>query len=146
MTERVLVGMMRPEWGAFREKALLGYVLCTCGKALETGLDVREHWQQGHFDKPVYGDVGEAPDSTEIHEDRYLKAVRALRDRFGWRLRLSSNIQNKQIADALREHLPPVDVDGLIEKLRRSSTLHEKSPLFRAIEAIIREFLESDDA
>lgn len=42
----------RPEWDAFASRAQKGggILICNCGTNLLTLQQIREHWQQGHFD------------------------------------------------------------------------------------------------
>ena len=40
----------RPEWIEFIASVAGGYVVCGCGRILETIEETREHWQSGHFD------------------------------------------------------------------------------------------------
>jgi hypothetical protein len=47
-------GMFRPLWEDFYKSVGGGYVPCSCGAILQTQQAVREHWQLGHFDTPVY--------------------------------------------------------------------------------------------
>jgi hypothetical protein len=44
----------RPDFKELRQN-MTGYVYCQCGTTLQTGHDVFEHWQQGHFD--IYDEV-----------------------------------------------------------------------------------------
>lgn len=46
---RLLVGTHRAPWSPSGS-----YVICTCGSTLSTVPAVREHWQAGHFDVPLY--------------------------------------------------------------------------------------------
>lgn len=36
-------------WNEIMARCYGSYVVCTCGKILQTIEAVREHWQQGHF-------------------------------------------------------------------------------------------------
>jgi hypothetical protein len=42
--------IIRPEWDEFVGMTSGGYLLCNCGRVLQTFEAVREHWQAGHFD------------------------------------------------------------------------------------------------
>jgi len=46
--------MFRPRWEDIK---LRGYIQCSCGVVLQTQEAVREHWQRGHFDTPLYEDI-----------------------------------------------------------------------------------------
>lgn len=50
-TPRVFIGTHRPLFDPPR-----GYVRCSCGATLQTVDGVRDHWQLGHFDRPMYRD------------------------------------------------------------------------------------------
>ena len=55
--QKIMVGMMRPEWNTFFS-GTPGYIYCTgCGRILQTIEETRDHWQSGHFDYPVYGEA-----------------------------------------------------------------------------------------
>ena len=51
---REFVGMHRPPWDEVA--GWRGYVSCSCGSMLTTVPQTREHWQLGHFDRPLYRD------------------------------------------------------------------------------------------
>ena len=55
----------RPTWGEICKKYLSfgGYVICSCHHVLQTIENVKEHWQQGHFDI----DVKEKEDACETN-------------------------------------------------------------------------------
>jgi len=55
---KITVGTFRPEWTGFYSK-VKGYLICNCGSTLQTQQAVRQHWQDGHFDTPVYNDLSE---------------------------------------------------------------------------------------
>jgi len=73
MKHRILLGMDREPWEEFQKRhaedlALkrIDYLVCPCGAGLSMRegtmevlalIVVREHWQAGHFDVPVYGYV-----------------------------------------------------------------------------------------
>jgi hypothetical protein len=74
MKAKILVGMNRPEWDEILKRiervfeSLPGlFMRCYCGENLfvtaneRTGVliftQIREHWQLGHFDTPVYKEV-----------------------------------------------------------------------------------------
>ena len=60
--EKVLIGMMRsplPPDGVFLNKETgkmeqAGIIICPCGHMLQCRETVFSHWQQGHFDTPIY--------------------------------------------------------------------------------------------
>ena len=53
--EKIVIGMNRPLWSEFKSQISgYGYVGCACGDMLSTVQGIHEHWQQGHFDTPVY--------------------------------------------------------------------------------------------
>lgn len=61
---RILVGMMRPPAppdtryvDSAGQVKFADILLCACGAHLWTREGVREHWQMGHMDTPVYKDV-----------------------------------------------------------------------------------------
>ncbi len=62
MKNKICIGMHRPLW----EDLLLtigsvqgvSIISCSCGSSLESFQSLREHWQMGHFDTPVYAKWG----------------------------------------------------------------------------------------
>lgn len=54
---RVFVGM----WRSPSVPQAQGYVLCTCGSMLQTVQMMKDHWLQGHFDRPLYSDSPAIP-------------------------------------------------------------------------------------
>lgn len=50
--EQIIAGMKRPLWPEMTK--CHGITYCNCGELLQTQPAIREHWQQGHFDVPVY--------------------------------------------------------------------------------------------
>ncbi len=44
------IEMIRPTWSEFTMNGNGGYVICNCSHILQTFVEVREHWQAGHFD------------------------------------------------------------------------------------------------
>lgn len=52
MKEKILKGMFRPAWDKVSNP--VGYVLCACGQTLQNQEAIRQHWQDGHYDTPVY--------------------------------------------------------------------------------------------
>ena len=61
--DKIVKGMFRPLWEDIAPPILevykgeiMGHMLCGCGDILATHREVREHWQDGHFDTPVYKD------------------------------------------------------------------------------------------
>jgi hypothetical protein len=64
--QRILKGMFRPEWvGVWDmarrqhekvEELSYGWYACNCGRHIALD-EVREHWQRGHLDTPVYSEV-----------------------------------------------------------------------------------------
>lgn len=64
----IFKGMYRPTWeemAATVDTAESAYFRCSCGRVLSGHGDgtvtpterVREHWQAGHFDEPVYAEM-----------------------------------------------------------------------------------------
>lgn len=51
--EKILVGMCRPGWEEFIA-GVNGYLVCSCRVILSSIQETRKHWQDGHFDYPVY--------------------------------------------------------------------------------------------
>jgi hypothetical protein len=47
---RLYVGMHRPPMMSSPG----GYIMCSCAQVLQTVDQYRDHWQQGHFDQPMY--------------------------------------------------------------------------------------------
>lgn len=62
---RILLGMDRIEWEKLRENAAGCIVACNCGSMIHSVQTLREHWQQGHFDKPVYQEIKDASPIVE---------------------------------------------------------------------------------
>ncbi len=61
--KKIFKGMFRPLWEDIEPRMpmvydgeIMGHRLCSCGRILTTREAVREHWQFGHFDTPVYKD------------------------------------------------------------------------------------------
>lgn len=54
--------MYRQNWQEFWNMMSGGWVACNCGVTLQTQQGVREHWQLGHFDTPVYKEVNDKED------------------------------------------------------------------------------------
>lgn len=42
--------MLRPDFWALLDQTRGTYVLCSCGEVLQAQVQLREHWQAGHFD------------------------------------------------------------------------------------------------
>ena len=67
---KILLGMMRPPTPpstAYTDKdtgeiRYVDFVLCPCGEELWNTSKVMMHWNQGHFDKPVYATKEEMMD------------------------------------------------------------------------------------
>ena len=55
---KIILGMFRPDWWEFYAN-IRANVLCSCGLTLSCQSHVRDHWQQGHFDTPVYKEIKE---------------------------------------------------------------------------------------
>jgi len=55
MKEKILKGMFRPAWDKVSNP--IGYVICACGQTLQNQETIRQHWQDGHYDTPVYEDI-----------------------------------------------------------------------------------------
>ena len=53
-TVKIFVGTMRPPYKAHHGPSNL---LCPCGQILTAMGQDFHHWQDGHFDTPVYADV-----------------------------------------------------------------------------------------
>jgi len=51
---KIFVGMFRPRWEDITN--MKGYIQCSCGLTIQLMPTLREHWQLGHFDTPVYED------------------------------------------------------------------------------------------
>lgn len=54
---KILKGMFRPTWDKVSNP--MGYVSCTCGHILQNQEAIRQHWQDGHYDTPVYEESNE---------------------------------------------------------------------------------------
>jgi hypothetical protein len=63
VTEQVCVGMFRPRWDSMPVGK--GYVQCACGTMIQTQVGLRDHWQLGHFDTPVYQDADEKEEGAK---------------------------------------------------------------------------------
>lgn len=59
-----------------------GYVLCTCGDMLQTRQMMRDHWQWGHFDRPLFRDP--APERPKTLAEAGKDLSDALNER--WRM------------------------------------------------------------
>lgn len=53
--QKIYIGMFRPPWEKITTGG--GFIQCNCGSIIQTIQGTREHWQQGHFDTPVYKDI-----------------------------------------------------------------------------------------
>ena len=74
--KRILIGTDRLPFSTYSNTR--GYVWCTCSQTLQTLEQLYDHWQAGHFDRPVYKYVWEADgkiieslvDPNEKNDDR----------------------------------------------------------------------------
>jgi hypothetical protein len=68
MKKRIFLGMDRPNLSTITN--CNAYIMCSCGQILQHVAAGQQHWQMGHFDKPVYKyvEVDEAEAEPTVEE------------------------------------------------------------------------------
>lgn len=66
------VGMFRsPSINALLSSSTGAYLLCDCGRVLQTKEEIYDHWQMGHFDEAIYEEYVPTTDAENYSCDNF---------------------------------------------------------------------------
>jgi hypothetical protein len=77
--KKIVIGMFRPLWEDVAN--VDGFTECSCGHILQTLEALRDHWQLGHFDTPIYEDTINSKNKSYSKNDKKFQQLLKSKDK-----------------------------------------------------------------